>query len=211
MRETMSKPVEQWARYKMGEARRSLKKRGPGSSEGEGSRGGVVVGHTKGGFPIYEPRDGHPDAGTADVGKKSMDFAKGNSSGYSKADHEHAAKALEGRAKEAKAAGNEKHAAHLKEVADSHKQIAAGGAAHHEKLAHSYAHGWRSVLASNAEKASAYRDAEKAHKREGNDAKASEMGAKAAEHKKKDSDTSKERAKVAGGMRNISKFRGMRR
>jgi WW domain-containing adapter protein with coiled-coil len=69
-------------------------------------------------------------------------------------------------------------------------------AEHHEKYAEKVAHGWRSLLASSKEKASAYRTAEAAHQREGNTSKAAEMRTKAEHHEKLDKEYEKSRQQL---------------
>jgi hypothetical protein len=93
---------------------------------GEGSRGGKVIGHTKSGKPIYAPHDGHEDAAAPDLPHRGQTFAADHSTGYSKADHFGAAKALATAAKAARAAGNDRLAFHLGAVAAGHKQLARG-------------------------------------------------------------------------------------
>jgi hypothetical protein len=101
-------------------------KRRKAGTGGEGSRGGVVIGHTKNGHPIYAPHEGHHDAGSSDLVGKGHEFAGEHSTGYKRADHFQAANAILKKANEARAAGKTSLAYHLGAVAAGHKNLARG-------------------------------------------------------------------------------------
>jgi hypothetical protein len=158
--------------YKRWAERAEGKRFASGTGGGEGSRGGVVIGHTQSGKPVYASEKANANP---------IKHANASSKGYTQQDHQDAATTHLQKAEEASKKGDTAGAQLHKDIAQAHAAL--GKTA---KEAHADARQVeRDPSASHADKAKAFRAAQNSYYAEGKPLAALGLGGVAELHERK--------------------------